>query len=142
MEDDCSIGINGSANPLTISSLRTVSSNNSINASTTQCHVYVPITAKGHKESVYALAMNDSGTLLVSGGTEKVLRVWDPRTGSKTMKLRGHIDNTRALLLDSTGSGTVSTGLNWLVDWKILVHFQLSLDAISRTMRVGEALFI
>ncbi|KAL1088441.1 hypothetical protein V6Z11_D08G251900 [Gossypium hirsutum] len=103
MEDDCSIGINGSANPLTISSLRTVSSNNSINASTKQCHVYVPITAKGHKESVYALAMNDSGTLLVSGGTEKVLRVWDPRTGSKTMKLRGHIDNTRALLLDSTG---------------------------------------
>ncbi|KAH1105850.1 hypothetical protein J1N35_009618 [Gossypium stocksii] len=104
MEDDCSIGINGSPNPLTISSLRTVSSNNSINASTTQCHGYVPITAKGHKESVYALAMNDSGTLLVSGGTEKVvLRVWDPRTGSKTMKLRGHIDNTRALLLDSTG---------------------------------------
>nr|KJB26516.1 hypothetical protein B456_004G245300 [Gossypium raimondii]KJB26517.1 hypothetical protein B456_004G245300 [Gossypium raimondii] len=103
MEDDCSIGINGSANPLTISSLRTVSSNNSINASTKQCHIYVPITAKGHKESVYALAMNDSGTLLVSGGTEKVLRVWDPRTGSKTMKLRGHIDNTRALLLDSTG---------------------------------------
>ncbi|PPS04830.1 hypothetical protein GOBAR_AA15840 [Gossypium barbadense] len=103
MEDDCSIGINGSANPLTISSLRTVSSNNSINASTTQCHGYVPITAKGHKESVYALAMNDNGTLLVSGGTEKVLRVWDPRTGSKTMKLRGHIDNTRALLLDSTG---------------------------------------
>ncbi|KAA3468649.1 WD repeat-containing protein 48-like isoform X2 [Gossypium australe] len=103
IEDDCSIGINGSANPLTISSLRTVSSNNRINASTTQCHGYVPITAKGHKESVYALAMNDTGTLLVSGGTEKVLRVWDPRTGSKTMKLRGHIDNTRVLLLDSTG---------------------------------------
>ncbi len=33
---------------------------------------YAPIPAKGHKESVYALAMNDSGTLLVSGGTEKV----------------------------------------------------------------------
>ncbi|GFZ02837.1 transducin/WD40 repeat-like superfamily protein [Actinidia rufa] len=57
----------------------------------------------GHKESVYALGMNDSGTLLVSGGTEKVVRVWDPRTGSKTIKLRGHTDNIRALLLDSTG---------------------------------------
>lgn len=32
----------------------------------------MPITAKGHKESVYALAMNDTGSLLVSGGTEKV----------------------------------------------------------------------
>lgn len=33
----------------------------------------------------------------------QVVRVWDPRTGSKTMKLRGHTDNIRALLLDSTG---------------------------------------
>lgn len=38
-----------------------------------QSRGYSPIVAKGHKESVYALAMNDSGTLLVSGGTEKVL---------------------------------------------------------------------
>ncbi|KAL0350647.1 UNVERIFIED_CONTAM: WD repeat-containing protein 48 [Sesamum radiatum] len=64
---------------------------------------YVPLAAKGHKDSVYALATNDCGTLLVSGGTEKVVRVWDPRTGSKTMKLRGHTDNIRALLLDSSG---------------------------------------
>lgn len=33
----------------------------------------------------------------------QVLRVWDPRTGSKSMKLRGHTDNVRVLLLDSTG---------------------------------------
>lgn len=33
---------------------------------------YAPLPAKGHKESVYALAMNDAGTILVSGGTEKV----------------------------------------------------------------------
>lgn len=38
----------------------------------TQSQGYVPIAAKGHKESVYALATNDRGTLLVSGGTEKV----------------------------------------------------------------------
>ncbi|XP_050274757.1 uncharacterized protein LOC126717278 [Quercus robur] len=103
MEDDCSNGINGSGNSLPISSLRTISSSNSISAHTNQSHGYVPIAAKGHKESVYALAMNDSGTLLVSGGTEKVVRVWDPRSGSKTMKLRGHTDNIRALILDSTG---------------------------------------
>lgn len=33
----------------------------------------------------------------------EVVRVWDPRTGSKTMKLRGNTDNIRALLLDSAG---------------------------------------
>ncbi|XP_028062666.1 WD repeat-containing protein 48-like [Camellia sinensis] len=102
-EDDCSNGVNGVGNSVPITSARTISSNNSISLHMTQSHGYVPIAAKGHKESVYALGMNDSGTLLVSGGTEKVVRVWDPRTGSKTMKLRGHTDNVRALLLDSTG---------------------------------------
>ncbi|XP_034917913.1 uncharacterized protein [Populus alba] len=101
MEDDCLNGVNGSTNSLPMTSLRTISSSNSISVHTTQG--YVPIGAKGHKESVYALAMNDSGTRLVSGGIEKVVRVWDPRTGSKAMKLRGHTDNIRALLLDSTG---------------------------------------
>ncbi|KAF7805173.1 WD repeat-containing protein 48 [Senna tora] len=97
MDDSCSNGIHGSGSSQPIN----ISSNTSLHSS--QSHGYIPIAAKGHKESVYALAMNDSGTLLVSGGTEKVVRVWDPRSGSKTMKLRGHTDNIRALLLDSTG---------------------------------------
>lgn len=72
MEDDCSNGTIGSGNSLPITSLRTIGSSNNISLHTTQSPGYVPIAAKGHKESVYALAMNDSGTLLVSGGTEKV----------------------------------------------------------------------
>ncbi|PIA61622.1 hypothetical protein AQUCO_00300858v1 [Aquilegia coerulea] len=103
-EDDSPNGIIASSNSgLPITSLRSISSSSNISLHTTQSHGYSPVAAKGHKESVYALAMNDSGTLLVSGGTEKVVRVWDPRSGSKTMKLRGHTDNIRALLLDSTG---------------------------------------
>jgi WD repeat-containing protein 48 len=97
-EDSSSNGANG---PVT--SLRTVGSSNNISVQSSPSHGYTPTIAKGHKESVYALAMNDTGTMLVSGGTEKVLRVWDPRTGSKSMKLRGHTDNVRVLLLDSTG---------------------------------------
>lgn len=77
MEDDCSNATNGSGNAQPITSLRTISSSNSISMHTTQAHGYVPISAKGHKESVYALAMNDSGSLLVSGGTEKVLFDFD-----------------------------------------------------------------
>ncbi|XP_028780867.1 WD repeat-containing protein 48 [Neltuma alba] len=103
MDDDCSNGVNGSGNSLIMTGLHTISSNNNLSSPTSHCQGYIPIAAKGHKESVYALAMNEGGTLLVSGGTEKVVRVWDPRSGSKTMKLRGHTDNIRALLLDSTG---------------------------------------
>jgi WD repeat-containing protein 48 len=57
-----------------MSSLRVVSSSNNITGSNNHGNPngYSPITAKGHKDSVYALAMNDAGTILVSGGTEKV----------------------------------------------------------------------
>lgn len=55
-----------------ITSLRTINSSNSISLHSTPNHGYIPTAAKGHKESVYALAMNDVGTILVSGGTEKV----------------------------------------------------------------------
>ncbi|KAH1259404.1 hypothetical protein GLYMA_03G244500v4 [Glycine max] len=101
--DESSNGINGSGNLLPLTSLRTINSSDNMSMHTTQTQGYIPIAAKGHKDSVYALAMNESGTILVSGGTEKVVRVWDTRSGSKTLKLRGHTDNIRALLLDSSG---------------------------------------
>lgn len=71
-DGDSSNGNHDSGNSLPVTSLRTISSSNSITSHTNQPQGYVPIAAKGHKESVYALAMNDTGTLLVSGGTEKV----------------------------------------------------------------------
>lgn len=61
---------NGANVPVT--SLRTVGSSNNISVQSSPSHGYTPTIAKGHKESVYALAMNDTGTMLVSGGTEKV----------------------------------------------------------------------
>lgn len=44
----------------------------------------------GSKNSIYSLAMNPMGTVIVGGSTEKVLRVWDPRTCQKVMKLIGN----------------------------------------------------
>lgn len=72
MVDESSNGINGSANLLPSTNLRTISSSHSISLHTTQTQGYIPIAAKGHKESVYALAMDEGGSILVSGGTEKV----------------------------------------------------------------------
>ncbi|XP_057347987.1 WD repeat-containing protein 48 isoform X4 [Manis pentadactyla] len=62
----------------------------------------------GNKDSIYSLAMNQLGTIIVSGSTEKVLRVWDPRTCAKLMKLKGHTDNVKALLLNRDGAQCLS----------------------------------
>ncbi|KAK1332580.1 hypothetical protein QTO34_007263 [Cnephaeus nilssonii] len=62
----------------------------------------------GNKDSIYSLAMNQLGTIIVSGSTEKVLRVWDPRTCAKLMKLKGHTDNVKALLLNRDGTQCLS----------------------------------
>lgn len=63
---------NGNSGPA-LSTLCNVNSSGNIVSTNGKSHGYSPIAAKGHKDSVYALDMNDTGTLLVSGGTEKVL---------------------------------------------------------------------
>ena len=66
----------------------------------------------GNKDSIYSLAMNQPGTVIVSGSTEKVLRIWDPRTCQKLMKLKGHTDNVKALVLNRDGT-QVSVRVGW-----------------------------
>ena len=55
------------------------------------------------KCSIYALAVNSTGTIMASGSPEKVVRLWDPRTGKRISKLTGHTDNIRALLISDDG---------------------------------------
>lgn len=52
--------------------------------------------------------MNTSGTILISGSTEKVLRVWDTRTSECIMKLIGHTDNVKALVVSRDGTQCLS----------------------------------
>ncbi|XP_062520328.1 WD repeat-containing protein 48-like [Corticium candelabrum] len=64
----------------------------------------------GHKDSIYSVALNKAGTIVVSGSTEKALRVWDPRTCGKQMKLRGHTDNVKTILISPDGTECLSGG--------------------------------
>ena len=50
------------------------------------------LKASGHRDSIYCLATNSSGSVVVSGSTERVsshaiglLRLWDPRSAQKVL---------------------------------------------------------
>ena len=77
---------------------------NTLTALTASNNTVTTSSLNGNKDSIYSLAMNPSGTVIVSGSTERVLRVWDPRTCAKMMKLKGHADNVKALILNKDGT--------------------------------------
>ncbi|KAF8790016.1 WD repeat-containing protein 48 [Argiope bruennichi] len=81
---------------------------NTLTALTASNNTVTTSSLSGNKDSIYSLAMNPSGTVIVSGSTEKVLRVWDPRTCQKLMKLKGHSDNVKALVVNRDGTQVLS----------------------------------
>ena len=48
---------------------------------------------------MYAIAVDPFGHAIASGSPERVVRIWDPRSGKRTGKLVGHTDNIRAILI-------------------------------------------
>lgn len=81
---------------------------NTLTQLTTLNNTVTTTSFTGNRDSIYSLAMNTAGTIIVSGSTENVLRVWDTRTSNKIMKLRGHTDNVRSLLISKDGTQCLS----------------------------------
>ncbi|XP_067928731.1 WD repeat-containing protein 48-like [Watersipora subatra] len=81
---------------------------NTLTALTTSNNTVTTSSLTGSKDSIYSLAMNPTGTVIVSGSAENVLRVWDPRTCQKQMKLKGHTDNIKAIVLNHDGTQCIS----------------------------------
>ncbi|KAJ4267356.1 hypothetical protein NW762_003461 [Fusarium torreyae] len=70
------------------------------------------------KGSVYALRVGRN--IMASGGPEKTVRLYDPRTGDKVSKLVGHVDNIRAILIDDAGDTILSASADKTVKmWSI-----------------------
>ncbi|KAM5382851.1 hypothetical protein ACJZ2D_002242 [Fusarium nematophilum] len=70
------------------------------------------------KGSVYALRVGRN--IMASGGPEKTVRLYDPRTGSKVSKLVGHVDNIRAILIDDAGDTILSASADKTIKmWSI-----------------------
>ncbi|RNA13989.1 WD repeat-containing 48 isoform X2 [Brachionus plicatilis] len=65
-------------------------------------------TISENKYSIYSLAINNQASVLASGSPENCIRLWDPRTNSKLMKLRGHTHNIRFLALNRDATQCLS----------------------------------
>lgn len=78
-----------------------------------------PPDANSPKASVYALATDPFGRCIASGSPERVVRMWDPRSGKRTAKLVGHTDNIRAIVIsdDSKYVRLSDTVLNLKLTW-------------------------
>lgn len=81
---------------------------NTLTALTASNNTVTTSSLMGNKDSIYSVAMNSAGTVIVSGSTEKVLRIWDPRTCQKLMKLKGHTDNVKAIVVNRDGTQCLS----------------------------------
>ncbi|KAI0094173.1 hypothetical protein BDY19DRAFT_6668 [Irpex rosettiformis] len=90
----------------------------------------------GAKSSVYALTADPYGMLVASGTPERVVRMWDPRSGKRIGKLVGHTDNIRAILISEdakyllTGSADASIKLWSLATQKCLHTFTHHADSV------------
>lgn len=65
-----------------------------------------------NKGSAYCVDTSVDGSLVASGGTDRMIRLLDPRAGggraAKVCKLDGHRDNVRCVRIDEGGTRVVS----------------------------------
>lgn len=81
---------------------------NTLTALTASNNTVTTSSLTGCRDSIYSLAMNPSGTVIVCGSTENMIRVWDPRSCSRLMKLKGHSENIKALVVSPDGKEVIS----------------------------------
>jgi WD40 repeat protein len=68
-----------------------------------------PIRAfKGHKSVVTSIAFSPNGKYIISGSSDKTLKLWDVNTGECIRTFRGHIDAVNSVTFSSDGRYVLS----------------------------------
>jgi WD40 repeat protein len=73
------------------------------------------VTLRGHTAPVQAVAVTPDGTLLVTGGRDNTVRLWDPRTGKEVTTLGKHHGWVEGLAFSADGRRLVSASRDRMV---------------------------
>src|SRR5581483_5786705 len=77
-------------------------------------------TLTGSQEGVESVAFSPDGKLLVSGGFDKAVRLWDLKTGKQLEPLGNHDHTVRSVAFSPDGKSVASAGLDqYLRLWKV-----------------------
>jgi WD40 repeat protein len=58
------------------------------------------------------VVFSPDGRLLASGGSDCIVRIWDPQTGKELKRLPGHTDRVLDLVFSKEGRLLVSAGFD------------------------------
>jgi WD40 repeat protein len=88
---------------------------------------------EGHPGIINALAFSPDGSSLASGGSDRVIRFWDPRNGSISASLHGHQRSINALAFNPRGEILVSSSQD-----ETMKVWDLKSGALLRTIDVSS----
>eukprot|EP00730_Choanoeca_flexa_P018333 TRINITY_DN8907_c0_g1_i2.p1 TRINITY_DN8907_c0_g1~~TRINITY_DN8907_c0_g1_i2.p1 ORF type:complete len:676 (+),score=143.77 TRINITY_DN8907_c0_g1_i2:223-2250(+) len=54
--------------------------------------------------SIYSIDINQEGTLIASGSSDKIVRLWDPRSRTKAGTMKGHSDVVKCMQMSQDGT--------------------------------------
>jgi len=70
------------------------------------------MTIEGNSKGVFGAAVSPDGKLIVSGGNDNVLKVWDARSGAELTTLRGHERGVGPVCFSPDGKKIASGGMD------------------------------
>ena len=78
---------------------------------------YLSSIFTSHSGSVHSLTFNTDHSILISGGSDSIVRLWHPSTGKVSLSLKGHIGDIFAVAISDNNKYFASSGS----DCKVIV---------------------